>query len=508
MQKTKRFLAALAAVLMLLSVFTSVAWAAPAKAPTKITLSKTTATVAIKKTLTPTVKVTPAGAVATVKWKSSNDNIAKVSPKGVITGVAAGTATITATSTKNAKIKATIKVTVPKATPTKIALSKTTATVIEGKTVTPTVKATPAKADTAVKWKSGNDRIATVTSKGVIKGVKSGTVTITATSTKNAKLKATIKVTVLKPVPTKLTLSKTTVTLDEGKSATITVKAAPTTADTAVKWSSSDSTVASVTSKGVVKGVKKGVATITAISTRNSKIKATIKVTVNAVAAPIGNAPPSNLDTLTTAAKLTYFNKVVNAVRTQKPGFTRANLMTIDDISLSGMASIASPIVNSIKKNLMPGEWQTNVIAKGSGNDGQWLSENANASDLKTADITSITAAKSGSNWTITVKIINETNPAKKTASANSRINCIATKEEVLSEITNLSDQIKADLSQTTLTYHDGYATIVVNAKGQIVSGESGFQVNAQANNTKISFIKTDVSAPQTTTIKYTDFKY
>lgn len=49
-----------------------------------------------------------------------------------------------------------------------------------------------------VKWTSSNKAIATVSSKGKVKGIKPGKVTITATSTKNTKVKAKCTVTVYK----------------------------------------------------------------------------------------------------------------------------------------------------------------------------------------------------------------------------------------------------------------------------------------------------------------------
>ena len=47
-------------------------------------------------------------------------------------------------------------------------------------------------------WKSSNTKVATVTSKGVVKAKKAGTVTITATAKDGSGKKATCKVTVKK----------------------------------------------------------------------------------------------------------------------------------------------------------------------------------------------------------------------------------------------------------------------------------------------------------------------
>ena len=47
----------------------------------------------------------------------------------------------------------------------------------------------PANASKSVTWKSSDKKIATVTSKGVVKGLKKGTVKITATSKADKRLK-------------------------------------------------------------------------------------------------------------------------------------------------------------------------------------------------------------------------------------------------------------------------------------------------------------------------------
>jgi len=85
------------------------------------------------------------------------------------------------------------------AAPKAITLSKTSQTVYIGQKYTLKVKAvTPKKADTEVKWKTSDKRIATVSSKGVVTGKKKGTVTITAVSKSNSKIKAKCKVTIKK----------------------------------------------------------------------------------------------------------------------------------------------------------------------------------------------------------------------------------------------------------------------------------------------------------------------
>ena len=147
------------------------------------------------------------------------------------------------------------------------ALDKKTATVYAGKTVT--LKATSNDKDAKATFTSSNTKVATVSSTGIVKGVKAGTATITA-SYGNAK--ATCKVTVKAST---IKFAKKTATVYTGK--TVTVKATATPSAT-IKYTSSNTKVATVNSKtGAVKGLKAGTVTITATS---GKLKATYKLTV------------------------------------------------------------------------------------------------------------------------------------------------------------------------------------------------------------------------------------
>lgn len=147
------------------------------------------------------------------------------------------------------------------------ALDKKTAAVYTGKTVT--LKATSNDKDAKATFASSNTKVATVSSTGVVKGVKAGTATITAAY---GNAKATCKVTVKAP---SVKFAKKTATVYKGKTATV---KATLTGVSSVKYTSSNKKVATVNSKtGAVKGLKAGTVTITATS---GKLKATYKLTV------------------------------------------------------------------------------------------------------------------------------------------------------------------------------------------------------------------------------------
>ncbi len=248
---------------------------------TKITLSKTSASILRNKTITLKATAGPSSANdKSVAWTTSNKKVATVDSKGVVKGIAKGTATITATARDGSKVKAACKITV-KQPVTKITLNKKSASILRNKTITLKAAAGPSSAnDKTVTWTTSNKKVATVNSKGVVKGIAKGTATITATAKDGSKVKAVCKITVRQPV-TKLTINKTKLTVKKGKTATLKVTVAPSSAnDKSLKWTTSNKNIATVTQKGVVKGIKTGTVTITAAARDGSGKKVTCKITV------------------------------------------------------------------------------------------------------------------------------------------------------------------------------------------------------------------------------------
>ena len=256
---------------------------------TGITLNKTTASVVKGKTVALTATVTPDTATdKTIKWTTSNKNLATVSTDGVVTAVAAGTATITATAADDSGVKATCKITVtnPVVKVTKVTLNKTTASVVKGKTLTLTATVTPTNAtNKKVTWKSSNTKIATVDSNGKVTAKAAGTATITCTAADGSGKSAACKITVKNPPVkvTKLKINKTSVDLLKGKTVQLKVTVTPSNAtNKAVTWTSSNKKIATVTSNGLVKAVRTGTVTITAKAKDGSGKKVTCKINVYA----------------------------------------------------------------------------------------------------------------------------------------------------------------------------------------------------------------------------------
>lgn len=166
-----------------------------------------------------------------------------------------------------------------------VALDQTTLKLSPGGSATLVATVAPENAkDKSLTWSSSNEQIVTVDANGNVTAVKEGTATITVTTTDGG-FTATAKVTVSADVVavTGVTLDKTSLTLAPNGSSTLKATVAPANASNkGVTWTSSDTTVATVSSTGKVTAKKDGTATIT-VTTKDGGFTATCTVTVKTV---------------------------------------------------------------------------------------------------------------------------------------------------------------------------------------------------------------------------------
>ncbi len=233
--------------------------------PTSISFSSKTITIEYNevRTLKPTIK--PSNATdKSLTWTSSNPKVVKVTSAGKIKGLKAGESAVITATTNEGKLKAKITVKVNPITITKISLNKTSLTLSKGKTSTLTATITPSNAtNQTLTWSSSDTKVVKVDKNGKVTAVKNGTATITCKAA-NGKT-ATCKVTVKNIAVTGIKLDKTGVVADRGAVFTIKVTFAPSNATNQnIKWTTSDKSVATVSSSGKVTAVAPGVCQITA----------------------------------------------------------------------------------------------------------------------------------------------------------------------------------------------------------------------------------------------------
>jgi uncharacterized protein YjdB len=249
-----------------------------------------------------------------LSWSSSNTAIATIDSaerKGMATGVAVGTATITASGAANGTpFSATAELTVSNATVTALQVTPATASVPAG--LEQQFEATATLSDgttrdvtqnSLLSWTSSDLDIAHIDRKGMVKGVAVGTVTITASGAANGTpFSATAELTVTNAELASFIISPSSVSIPIGGVAQLAGLAVMTdrsfrniTNDAAFSWSSSNTSIVTVSSLNGDKGLVTSVATGTAIITLSGAIdgnpvSATSEVIVfeNAVVSPRG----------------------------------------------------------------------------------------------------------------------------------------------------------------------------------------------------------------------------
>ena len=128
-----------------------------------------------------------------------------------------------------------------------------------------------------VTWNSSNPSVATVSAQGMdglVTAISEGTTIITATTDDNEiPVKYEVTVTPLTVIPTSIHLNKSSLTLIIGNTEQLSETIAPdNSTNKIVTWRSSNSSVATVNSQGLVKAISEGTTTITVITADGNKI--------------------------------------------------------------------------------------------------------------------------------------------------------------------------------------------------------------------------------------------
>ncbi len=247
-----------------------------------ITLSATTLTMSVGDGQTLKSTVSPSNADATLEWSSSNEAVATVDNSGHVTAVGLGNAIITARATDGSGKSATCSVNVNFAAVTSLTLDRTTLTITQSGS--PVRLIAIVKPDYATQktlnWVSSNSKVATVGSDGTVTPVAPGVAVITVRTTDGSNLQATCNVTIVADAAGAVTVNPATVTLEVDQTYKLTATISPATAPQAVLWSSSNQSVAIVSSDGLVKAIGDGSAIITATAADGSGISGSCIVEV------------------------------------------------------------------------------------------------------------------------------------------------------------------------------------------------------------------------------------
>lgn len=247
----------------------------------ELTLSESSLTMNSSATSQLSVTIAPSNAYnKNVVWSSSDESVATVDQNGLVTAVAGGTCTITCTATDGSGVSATCPVTVIQLV-TGITLSETSLIMEMDDYKKLSAIVLPANANNnSVTWSSSDESVAVVAANGGVTALGYGTCVITCTATDGSGVTATCTITVTRLV-TSITLNSCTLSIGVGETASLITTVLPHNAlNQTVTWSSSDTSVATVDSNGLVTAVALGPCIITCAATDGSEVTATCKVFV------------------------------------------------------------------------------------------------------------------------------------------------------------------------------------------------------------------------------------
>ena len=239
----------------------------PNMAYQRLSLAQKAIEVGVDETEQLTLSSSPVG--GTVNWQTTNPVVATVSNGGVVTARSIGVAKIVAAYSRSSDT-ATVTVHAPIA---KLAVNPDSATVLVGQSLNLAFSALDKAGKTisgltgaSSKWSSSDPSVATVSAAGVVQGVSVGATAISMTISGRTAI-AYLRVSRV-PVGSVIVSPSPSATVAVGGAMKFTASAVDSTGrpltDWIVGWSSSDSSVATVSETGAVSTYKVGSATITA----------------------------------------------------------------------------------------------------------------------------------------------------------------------------------------------------------------------------------------------------
>lgn len=206
----------------------------------------------------------------------------------------------------------------------------------------------------AVEWYSSNNKVATVTNSGLVKGISNGQAIITVVN--NYGRMDTIKVTVKgSGIPvTKIVASKEEISLRPGGSYKIDTVIYPSNATNKnITWETNDSRIATVNNDGTVVALRSGETYITGYTSNDKKVTVKVIVTPNAVTVDDLEISPSEMtivkgDTYNLTAKLIPSNASYEEIAWSSSNY---DIVSVDNGQIKGL-KVGSAVITATTNGL------------------------------------------------------------------------------------------------------------------------------------------------------------
>src|SRR5512133_620386 len=275
-----------------------------------------------------------------VAWSVQDSKIASVSSAGVVTGLAVGTTQVAANANGKSGIAA---ITVQKTPVASVVVRPNRIDAVPG-VKTPLTgiaydAAQNALSDRTIIWSSSNEGVATVDAAGVVTAVAPGSATITGTVEGKSDISAVtvtqapVATVAVVPNPLQMSVSQNTQLSAVARDANGTVLTGR-----PVTWSSSNTSVATVSPQGVLTAVAAGTTTITATSEGKSGTSA-VTISNFAVGSVSVQPTPSTIVQNTSLQLTAVIRDVTGATTTDRVVASSSRNVTVATVSSTGVVS-------------------------------------------------------------------------------------------------------------------------------------------------------------------------
>lgn len=211
--------------------------------------------------------------------------------------------------------------------------------------------------DKGIIWRTDDENVATVDETGLVTAVAVGESTVTALAADGSGEKAVCQITVVPTMVESIAISGNLTTIKKGRTLELAAAVAPATAtNSALTWSTSDATVATVDKEGIVTALLAGTVTITAAAEDGSGIAGTYTLTV--IPPTKGDSNDNDDLTITDAVNTANYavgNEVENFC-VEAADVNEDGVVTLADASGTVTLLLEQPVAGVALKRMRSGE--------------------------------------------------------------------------------------------------------------------------------------------------------
>lgn len=216
-----------------------------------------------------TANINPSNAAdKSLTWKTSDESVATVSENGLITALKVGSAVITVSSSNGITASCTVNIEERIIEVAEVSLDRSWLELTVGDNATLSATVNPSDAtDKTLTWTSSDESVVTVSEYGLVNAIQVGSAVITVSSSNGITAKCNVTVKDKDIEVAEIMLDRSELILLEGESEVLSATINPSDAtDKTLSWTSSDNSVAKVSTDGLVTAIKAGKTVITVSS--------------------------------------------------------------------------------------------------------------------------------------------------------------------------------------------------------------------------------------------------